>query len=270
MKEIMIGHGIKTLAVSAALCALVVGCSDESRDAAIERMSNAAKELNGGEPDGTPRVVKEARAKEARRQNTKWTPENKSKYSLEYCREALEQLDKHEKSLKAVQLKLNIEEQKCQTQHKRLQTLKTKLDDLFPRLKQAYKNAEATNQWPIVLGTLRYDKESARTAILEWKDKIDSLPSELSQVEVNRKRLQQRGRQVREELINLGKTREKIRLTISTLETKQIASGTSSVADSVKDIDASLNAIDKVINDSTIDDVMMFETDAKFDAIMAE
>ena len=81
MKTILMLSGIV-----AAFLAFISGCSQGSRDDAIQRTTRAAVALNGGAPDGTPDVVREQRERERNRQNTQWTPENQAKHPVEYCR----------------------------------------------------------------------------------------------------------------------------------------------------------------------------------------
>ncbi len=58
---------------------VMFGCSQEGRNEAIDRASNAMNVLNGGfksaeKEHETPLVVQEQQRKERIRQNTKWTP----------------------------------------------------------------------------------------------------------------------------------------------------------------------------------------------------
>lgn len=75
-----------------AIATVCVGCSQGSRDEAIDRATQAAKALNG-KADNTPDVVKEQIRKEKERQNSTWTIENVTAHPLEACNAKLEEIE---------------------------------------------------------------------------------------------------------------------------------------------------------------------------------
>ena len=73
---------VKTLFAVGIAGILFVGCSREDREEVADRIGKAANALKGEDgSERTPRIVKEQQRKERIRQNTKWTPENQSKYT---------------------------------------------------------------------------------------------------------------------------------------------------------------------------------------------
>ena len=77
---------------AAVVSALVAGCSREDASAAVQDIGTTVGELvtpEAGNPDNTL-VVRQAKLKERRRQNTQWTPENISAHPDLYLRQCQE------------------------------------------------------------------------------------------------------------------------------------------------------------------------------------
>lgn len=269
MKTILMLSGIV-----AAFLAFISGCSQGSRDDAIQRTTRAALALNGGAPDGTPDIVREQRERERNRQNTQWTPENQAKHPVEYCQAQLEELRRYEQELEISAHKVAVAKSETarklaydETQSK---TVKTALD----AIKDAYRKAEAAGEWPFVLAGVSYTQESARTTILESSRRAKSLAAEMEALKTNATKLEIKFRQIGEEQRKLANLRARIQSTLDELKTKSVVEGSKSVGSALDAINDSILAIETGTSDSGLDALLEIgkqtvETE-EFDAVMAE
>ena len=269
MKTILMLSGIV-----AAFLTFISGCSQESRDDAIQRTTRAALALNGGAPDGTPDIVREQRERERNRQNTQWTPENQAKHPVEYCQAQLEELRRFEQELEIFAHKVAVAKsetaRKLSNDEKQFKTVKTALD----AIKDAYRKAEAAGEWPFVLAGVSYTKESARTTILESSRRAKSLAAEMEILKTNATKLEIKFRQIGEEQRKLANLRTRIQSTLDELKTKSVVEGSESVGSALDAINDSILALKTDTSDSGLDALLEIgkqtvETE-EFAAVMAE
>ena len=159
---------------------LLCSCSQESRNEAIERASNAASALNGGDKSaekehGTPLIVQEQKKKENIRQNTEWTAENQALYPIEYCQAKLKDLDTYaerlEVSAHAIAVELNKVKRNMGNDAAQLKQLQAFLSTA----KKAYLEAEASGKWPVNINGFAFSQDNAKLKIIEAARKVKEL-----------------------------------------------------------------------------------------------
>ena len=266
-------------AAAAAAAIILAGCSKEARDTAIDRVGKAAKELNGEvSPDDqehdTPNIVREEQRKERIRQNTKWTAKNQAKYPLEYCRAQLETLNENSQKLSESAHKLSVAisaaKRENATDEATLATLRKFLDTA----KQAYREADAANSWPVQIGGFALPKEKAQEKIVEAAHKVAPIEGRIASRANLLVSLQKKLDAINAEQKRLVAIRERVQTTIRDLETRKVIEGDNSVADALDAIGDSMEALSRPADDPSLDELMAPSPSAKisddFNAIMAE
>lgn len=260
--------------LAAASLAIVYGCSQESRDDAIQRTSRAAVALNGGAPDGTPDIVREQRERERERQNTQWTPENQAKHPVEYCQAQLEELRRFEQELEVSAHKVAVAKSETARKLTYDETQSKSVGAALVAIKDAYREAEDSGEWPFVLGGVSYTQESARTAILESSRRAKTLAAETETLKANVAKLETKFRQIGEEQRKLAALRARIQSTLDDLKTKSVVEGSESVGAALDAINDSIRAFDSGVSDPGLDALLEIGKrtveDEEFAAIMAE
>lgn len=272
---------ILVLAGVAAAVAVVchVGCSRESRDEAIGRLGRAGRALNGEvRPDDVehdvPNIVNEQRRKERIRQNAKWTAENRARHPVEYCQAQLEELERH-----AAYLEVAAHEIAC----KRAETVRVMGDDegmvrslerFLEEAKAAYRAAEASNAWPVVLGGFSLSRDKVREKIVEAADRIPALRSRAGTKRNLLNKLGKRAEFVLKEQKTVVQLRERVETTLADLRLKQVLDGEKSVSDALNAISDQMGALGVDHDDPTIEEVIAPDRRSAiagdFDRIMAQ
>ena len=151
-----------SILVAATVCA---GCSQGSREEAIDRASQAAKALNG-KADDTPDVVKEQIRKEKERQNTQWTIENVTAHPIEACNAKIAELDgKIEKAKIAYNRALSARAA-AQTAKDAADADASKYAAFLDAARPVYKAAKESGKWPITVNGYSLSEEAAEEKIL--------------------------------------------------------------------------------------------------------
>lgn len=151
-----------TIIVATTVCG---GCSQGSREEAIDRATQAAKALNG-KADDTPDVVKEQIRKEKERQNSQWTIENVSAHPIEACNAKVEELDgKIEKAKIAYNRALSAQAA-AQTAKETADAEVAKYSVFLEAARPAYKAAKESGKWPIEVNGYSLGEEVAEEKIL--------------------------------------------------------------------------------------------------------
>ena len=168
---------LKIVGVGAIIGVIIYGGSREDRDEVLNRVDNAARALNGSEKEKTPRIVKEQQRKERIRQDSTWTPENRAAHPIEYCQAQLEELVKHGRTLEA-----RIHEKSCA-----LAALKRTMGDdeamekgltkFLGEAKKTYRDALASNTWPVMMGGYSLSQEKAKQKIIDAAEKLSEIQS---------------------------------------------------------------------------------------------
>ena len=248
---------------------LLLGCSREERDTTIDRITRAAKDLNGVE-DGTPALVREQQRKERFRQDTKWTKENQALYPIEYCQAQLEELERMSKALQ-VQVyavatsKTAIERQDVE---ERLQV--EGLSRLFADAKETYRSAEVRNEWPMMLNGFRIPKVRAEEKIIEMAERIAALRATienranlLATYEKKRLRLSQEQRK-------LVMIREKVQTTLNDLQAKRVIEGANGIVEALNAIQDSMASLGVDVESPSLDELVIPDSEEERKRIFSE
>lgn len=232
------------------------GCSQEQREDAIDRVTSAAKELNGV-ANTTPTIVAEARRKEKHRQDTQWTKENQALHPIEYCQAQLEELDKMAQSL---QVQVHSVATAKAGEARKESDAESKISGLAKLLhdaKDAYRVAEASNNWPIVVNGFRLSREKAQDKIVDAAQKITDLKSIIDRCKQTIVVLEKKSTRLDQEQRKLVSIRERVQATLDDLRTKQVVDGANGIADALNAISDSMASFGHENDDPALDDLMV-------------
>lgn len=273
---------MKSLLITAFCAGSVIlsGCSKESRDEMIERTTKAAKELNGSEKtskdkgdDKAPDIVVEQQRKERVRQNTQWTAENQALHPVEYCQAQLEEVAKYAKRLEVQAHQVAVAQSAAKRKISEAEGQIASLSKFLDQAKTAYRDADATNKWPMKLNGYQIGKEKAQQTIVEIYQRLQTCNSNVATQKNNQRKLDAKLRQVAQEQKNLVVLREKIQAAISDIQMKKLVDGEKGIGDALNAINDSMNALAGDSNEPTLDELIAPAPDAArqeaFDVIMA-
>lgn len=250
------------------------GCSQETRDEAIQRTARAAEALNGGAPDGTPDIVREQRERERERQNSEWTPENQAKHPIEYCQAQLEKLRQYEQELEVSAHKVAVAKSEAARKLAYDNTQIKNLQSALDAIKAAYREAEASGEWPLTIGGSTYSQDSARTTILESSRRLKILSDETATLTANIGKLDAKFKNIGEEQRKLTALRARVQTTLDDLKTKAVVAGSESVGTALDSINDSILAFDLGAADPGLDNLLELGKksveDEEFAEIMAK
>ena len=264
--------------ISGAMLWGICGCSEESHDEAAERISAAGKALCGeARPDDhekVPKVVAEQRRRERIRQDTKWTPENQARHPIEYCQAQLDVLSGYADSLDAQRHRCAVARNKAL---RGISDAEMQLADIAKFLdvsKAAYREADASGNWPVVIGGFSLSKEKAQKKIVEAAERRPVLRGVIVRNKNMIVALDRKLARIAEEQRNVVKVKEKTQMTLDGLNLKNVLDGDAGIADSLKALNDALGSIGTDYDDPPIDDLIVPEKAAAiketFDEIMAE
>ena len=236
------------------------GCSQEQREDAIDRVTSAAKELNGA-VNATPTIVVEAQRKEKRRQDTQWTKENRALHPVEYCQAQLEELDRMAQLLQ-VQVH-SIATAKASVRRKREDGVSQieSLGKLLKEAKDAYREADAENKWPMALNGFQLTKERAMQKIVDIAQKISAQKTFVEKSKNVLASLEKKSIKLDVEQRKLVIIREKVQTTIDELKTRQIVEGVNGVLDALNAINDSIASLGVDASDPSIEDLLIPSTE---------
>lgn len=246
MKVLLIG-----LIAVGAVAALYCGCSKEDRDEMINRVTKAAKGLNGEVIDNTkehetPTIVAEQQKKERIRQNTKWTAENQRLHPIEYCQAQLEETVKLGKNLEVQQHKLLTVKSSLSKKVAQLEAQVTELSGFLEKAKAAYKEADMVNGFPITLNGHSVTKEQAQPLMLEASRKLKKAKEQLAPSQTSLAQVERNLTKVSAEQEKLVALREKLKTTMESVRLKKVVEGGEGMSDALQAIDDSMNALQQV------------------------
>lgn len=259
--------------VVAGVAAVLLGCSQEQREDAIERVSSAAKELNGAERT-TPVIVAEARRKEKRRQDTQWTKENQALHPVEYCQAQLAELEKMAKSLQVQAHSIATAKAAATRRMADAEAQMAGLAKLLQSAKAAYRAADVSNQWPVVVNGYRLSKEKAQGKIVDVAERIASLKSSAERWRVALVTMEKKAMRLDSEQRKLVVIRERVQTTLDDLKTKQVVDGVNGISDALGAISDSMASLGTQVGDPALDDFVLpdpaTERVKKFEEIMSD
>ena len=146
---------------------ILAGCSQESRDQAIDRATDAARALNGNVEGKTPDIVRKQQEAEQKRQNSEWTAENQALHPIEYCQAQLKVVDEMAKKLEVEQHKLNTARAEQSRHVVENEDLVKKMTSQLATLKDAYRDADASGNWPITFNGFQLSQQKTKELLVQ-------------------------------------------------------------------------------------------------------
>lgn len=267
-----IHHSI-TITAAVVLSGLMASCSQSSREETIERVSDAAKVLNG-KSDDTPAIVKAEQKREGARQDHTWTADNQRKYPLEYCRAMLEELEKKESALEVVLHKVLTSESALRRESSMMEADKKTYASFLEKAKVAYRTADESNAWPTSFNGKRLSKEDFQKKIVEADKKLKSAEGKLPTLSDKIAALSKKRTQIAKEQEELQALRERFQGTIRDIELKKVSDENGGLGQSLGSLADSLNALDLSSAVGSDEDFFSVSPDeelqSNFGAIMAD
>lgn len=253
----------------------LTGCSRESRDDAITRVSDAARALNGDpEEPRTPDIVRKQQAAEKKRQDTEWTAENQAKHPIEYCQAQLKQVDDMAQRLETEVHKLNVLRAGQDRKAKENDATAAKMEKQLAELKTAYRNAEAAGSWPMVYNEFQLSQQKAQKFIVETNARLTAAREQTAPIKNVLARIDRRLAEIQKEQVTLVRTKEKLNVTLSALQAKDVVEGEKGISDALAAINDSIGSLSGWTDELSFEDISAgtpeMEISSAFDEIMAE
>lgn len=252
-----------------------VGCSRESRDDAITRVSDAARALNGDpEEPRTPDIVRKQQAAEKKRQDTEWTAENQAKHPIEYCQAQLKQVDDMAQRLETEVHKLNVLRAGQDRKAKENDATAAKMEKQLAELKAAYRDAEAAGSWPMSYNGFQLPQQKAQKFIVETNARLTAAREQSVPIKNVLARIDRRLAEIQKEQVTLVRTKEKLNVTLSALQAKNVVEGEKGISDALEAINDSIGSLSGWTEDLSFEDISAgtpeMEISSAFDEIMAD
>lgn len=261
------------------LLVLVFGCSQEDRETAIERTSKAARELNGSlrpnsDAHEIPNVVRERQRMEKLRQNTTWTPENRALHPIEYCQAQLDELAKMASRLQVQFHSLAVEKAKVTRLRQEAFSQVESYGKMLKAAKEAYRSAQAKNEWPMSLNGFQLSQDRAEQKIVDTSRQITKQKAYWEKSKNVLTVIERKSAQIANEQRKLVAIREKTEATLLELKAKQVIDGANGIAESLNAIADAITTLGEDESDPSLKDLAMpqegDEREKLFREIMAE
>ena len=264
--------------IALAFSVLISGCTKEQREEAIDRAKNAASVINGSDKSAekehdTPLIVKEQQKKERIRQNTEWTPENQRLHPIEYCQAQLTELDNMSKKLDVALYKITLVLTKTERKKDDNEALTLNLQNFLDDAKKKYKDAEATNKWPMELNGFLLSKEKVQEKIIEANRKIQDIKTQLSTAHNQITFLKKKQTSLQNELKQIAVLKDKVQTTINDLNTQKVIEGENGIMNALDSLNDSFKALSVNANEPALEELMAPSQEQKndeFNAIMGK
>lgn len=266
-------HPLFTSVLSVAVIAgLAVSCSRSSRDEAIDRVTDAAKALNG-KTDDTPAIVKEEQKKERERQDNTWTAENQRKHPLEYCRAMLAELDKKESSLEVSLHTFLTADSAARRELAAVEADVKKYSAFLDKAKAAYRAADEAGKWPTTFNGKKLTQDDFKARIVDAAKKLAVATEKVPQLKDKIAMLAKKKVAVAKEQDEVAALREKFQAAIRDIELKKVDVSNGELGLSLGSLRDSVEALGQSSAVGTVDDDFFSASpeetrDADFDAIM--
>lgn len=244
--------------LAAATAAVVIGCSEDDRDEIAERSGNAWSALKGETTPGekTPRIVKEQQRKERIRQNNTWTPENRVQHPVENCQAQLEDLQRYSRELEA-----RAHEKSCTIAAVKrtlgdTETMEQNLQKFVAEAKAKYKECEAANSWPAMLGGYALSREKTQEKIIDAVQKLAEIQSGSASKKNQLTELEKTLKVTQDEQKRIAKIREQVQNTINDLRIKKVIEGDNSIVASLNAIEDNMGTLGVNYDDPKIESII--------------
>lgn len=245
--------------------------SQSDRENAIDRVSDAAKALNG-KADDTPDVVKEQRKRERERQNSKWTLENQRKHPLEYCRAMLEQLDADDADLDVALHKYQTAQASVSREIAANEADEKKYSGFLDKAKAAYRAAAEAGTWPVAFNGRELSQDEFQDKIVDADKQLRTARAKLPELKSRLGMLAKREAKALKDREEIAALRAKFQAMVRDIELNRIGAETGNLDDSLGALRDSLSALGQSEAVGNDDDFFSTSPDedkkAAFDAIM--
>ena len=268
-----------TLTMALLASMVICGCSREGRDEAIDRLGKAGKALNGEvRPDdkeyGTPNIVAEQQRKERIRQNTEWTAENQALHPIEYCQAQLEEVVKIASQLEVQAHKYAVAKSQVQRTTANAEAQATSFEKFLEAGKKAYREAEASGNWPATVNGHPFIQEKLREKLLEASRRIKPLRESAARNKATLASLKRKGDAISVRQRETAELKDRLNITITDLKMKKLDDGSQGLKDTLNALNDSLASLGSDFADPSLDDLAAPDstsaTQDEFDALMAK
>lgn len=253
---------------------LLIGCDQSSREEAIDRVSQAAKQLNGNPNEKHPDIVVEQQRRERIRQNTQWTVENQVNHPVEYCQAQLEEVKMYAKQLEVKAHEVALAQSATRRSKTAAEGQLERYSKFLDLLKSEYRKAEGAEKWPLAINGFSLSRAKTQKMIEETHQQVKMFREKVGSLDAMQKKLDTKFAQIGAEMKNVESLREKIQTTMSDIQLKRLVEGEKGINDALNAINDSLNAFNGDMTDVSAEDVMQSfdkeEHKQVFEAIMAE
>ena len=267
MKNILLVFG----GIAMMIVAYFIIAPREQREAMLD---GAARLGDSTDADKTPWIVKKQQRKERRRQDMEWTPENQALHPVEYCQAQLERLEEYASQLDVQAHKYAVAKNQMLRGITDAEVKLVGIARFLEESKRAYKEAVASNQWPVRIGGFALAKEKAQEKIVEAAERRPALQTTIARGKNMLASLEKKIVRVSEEQKNIVKIKERIQMTLTDLNLKKVVDGDNGITDTLNAINDSLGALKTDYDDPSVDDLLVPDKASaikvSFDAVMAE
>lgn len=265
-------HSAILLAVLAVAAIAFFG-TRASREDAIDRVSDAARALNG-KADDTPDVVRDQRRRERERQNSKWTLENQRKHPLEYCQAMLEQLDADDAALDVSLHKYQTAQAATTREVAANESDVKKYSEFLEKAKAAYRAATEAGTWPVAFNGRDLTQDEFQDRIIDADKRLKAAQKKLPELKSRLATLAKREAMAMKDQEEIATLREKFQSMIRDIELSNVGSETGRLDDSLGALRDSLTALGQSVASDGDEDFFTTSPDEEkkstFDAIMGE
>ena len=267
MRSILILIGV----IAVVIVVYYIASPEEKREALLEQ---AAKAGAISDNEKLPKVVREQQRKERKRQDSSWTPENRALHPIEYCQAQLEEIQRYSNELEARAHEKGCAIAAVKREIGDTETMSQTLEKFLVEAKSKYKECEAANSWPIMLGGFALSREKAQEKMIDAVQKLSQNKSRIGSKKNQLVFLEKTLKITQDEQKRVVKIRERIENTISDLRIKKVIEGDNSIVASLNAIEDSMSVLGVTYDDPSIESIVQPDEKATreelFKKLMAE
>lgn len=192
----------------------------------------------------TPKVVRKAEAREAARQNNTWTSENIQKNPYLFIQDQIRRCDELKAKIEAQDITMVRLNKQASRSVEESDSMITRYTAFLEQAKPAYKAAEASGEWPVVINGYKLDEDQLAERIGDALEGIDLARKRRDGAEVIARKTEQRKEllkakkkeleSLRGQLVQQG---EEIKMNSQLAEIKELSNVLNVVKDMMLEID---------------------------------
>lgn len=237
MKTRNIWSGIVAQAAKASAVALAAACL-----AGCGLVDDIADRVE--EAVNTPRVVAKAARREAARQNNTWTSENIQKNPYLFIQDQIRNCDELQAKIEAQTITMVRLNKQSSRMADEAESAIARYTDFLEQAKTAYKAAEASGAWPVVINGYKLDEDQLADRIADALEGVELARKKRDGVEVIARKTEQRKEllkakkkelvSLRSQLVQQG---EEIKMNAQLAEIKELSNVLTVMKDMMLEID---------------------------------